>query len=63
MAVDVGWIRTSRHRVLQKGVILLRTKSRDTVGTVSTVGRPLDRPGRVDSIRELIASFYSLKTK
>ena len=41
MAVDVGWIRTSRHRVLQKGVILLRTKRRDTVSTASIVGEHL----------------------
>ena len=39
--MDVGWIRTSRHRVLQKGVILLRTKRRDTVSTASIVGEHL----------------------
>ena len=42
---------------------LLRIKSRDNVGTVSVAGQPLDRPGRVDSFHELIANFYSLKTK
>ena len=30
---------------------------------MSTVGQPPDRPGRVDSYCELIANFYSLKTK
>lgn len=48
---------------ISEGKEFIKTKSRDTVGTVSTVGRPLDRPGRVDSICELIANFYSLKTK
>ena len=57
------WERMSRHRVLQKGVSLLRTNSRDKVGTVSSVGRPPDRPGKVDSFHGLIANFYSLKTK
>ena len=33
----------------QKGVSLLRTKSRANVGTVNTVSRPPDRPGRVNS--------------
>ena len=41
MEVDMGWIRISRYRVLQKGVILLRTNSRDSVGTASTVGQHL----------------------
>ena len=31
----------SRHRALQKGGSLLRTKSRDNVGTVSTAGQQL----------------------
>ena len=30
---------------------------------MSTVGQPPDRPGRVYSYCELIANFYSLKTK
>ena len=33
-----GWKIISRHRVLKKRVSLLRTKSRDNVGAVSTVG-------------------------
>ena len=48
-AVNMDWKRISRHRAFQKGVSLLRTKSRDKVGTVSAVGRPPDRPQRVDS--------------
>ena len=38
-------------------------KSRDKVGTASTVGQPPHRPGRVDCFRESIANFCSLKTK
>ena len=30
---------------------------------MSIAGQPPDRPGRVDSYCELIANFYSLKTK
>ena len=59
----MGWKRISRHRAVQKGVSLLRTKSRDEVGTESAVGQPPDRPGRVDSLYGLIANFYSLKPK
>ena len=32
-----GWKRISRHRALQKGVNLLRTKSRESVGASRTV--------------------------
>ena len=60
---SMGWKRISRHRVFQKGVSLLRTKSRDNVGTVIAVGWPPDRPGKVESFCGLIANFYSLKTK
>ena len=42
---------------------ILRTKSRDKVGTESAVGQPPDRPGRVDSFCGLRAKFYSLKPK
>ena len=59
----MGWKRVSRHRAFQKGVSLLRTKSRDNVGTTSTVSRPPDRPGRVNSFCGLAVNFYSLKTK
>ena len=59
----MGWKRVSRHRAFQKGVILLRTNSRDNVGTASAVDQPPDRPGRVDSFRGLVVNFYSLKTK
>ena len=50
-------------RAFQKGVSLLRKKSRDKVDRVSTAGQPPDRPGRVDSDHEFIASVYSLKKK
>ena len=33
------------------------------VGTLSTAGQPHNRPRRVNSFHELIANFYSLKTK
>ena len=46
-----------------RGVSLLRTKIRERVGPASTVGQPPDRPGKIDSFRGVIASFYSLKTK
>ena len=36
-SLTVGWKRISRHRVFQKAVRLLRTKSRDNVGVASTV--------------------------
>ena len=58
-----GWKRISRHRALQKGVNLLRTKSRDNVEAVNTAGRPLDKPGKVDMFYGVLANFYSLKTK
>ena len=62
-SLNAGWKRISRHRAFQKGVKLLRTKSKDKVGTVSTVGRPPDRLGKADSFHGLIANFYSFKTK
>ena len=37
-------------------------RSRDNEGTVSEVGWPPDRPGRVDSFCGLVANFYNLKT-
>ena len=46
-----------------RGVSLLRTKIRERVSPASTFGQPPDRPGKIDSFRGLIASFYSLKTK
>ena len=60
---NTGWKRISRHTAFQKGVSLLRTKSSDKVGTESTAGQPPHRPGRLDCFREIIANFYSLKTK
>ena len=60
---SAGWKIISRHRILQKGLSLLRIKSRDKVGTVSTVGRLPDRPRRADSFYGLIANSYGLKTK
>ena len=59
----MGWKRISRHNMLQKGVSLLRTKSRDKVGIVRIAGQPPDRPGRVDSFHGLVTNFYILKTK
>ena len=46
----------------QKGVSLLRTKSRDNEGIVNAAGRPPARSESVDLFRELL-TFYSLKTK
>ena len=59
----MGWKEISRHSMFQKRVSLLRTKSRDKVGTESTVGLLPYRPGTVDSFRGLVVNFYSLKTK
>ena len=62
-SLNVSRKRSSRHRAFQKGVSLLRTKSREKVGTVSAGGRPPDRAENADSFCGLIANFYSLKTK
>jgi len=35
---ECGWKRISRHRILQEGVSLLRTKSRDNVGILKAGG-------------------------
>ena len=51
-----------QERVLQKRVSF-RTKNRDKVGIASAAGQLPDRPGRVERFWELIANFYSLKTK
>ena len=59
----MSWKKIPRHWILQKGVSLLRTKSRDNVGTENTVDWPPDRPGKVDSFHGLIVNFYSLRTK
>ena len=59
----MGWKRISRHTAFQQGASILRTKSRDKVGTESTVGEPPDRPERVDGFCGLIANFNSLKPK
>ena len=58
-----GWKRISRHRALQKGVNLLRTKSRENVEATNIAGLPLDKSGKVDIFCGLVANFYSLKTK
>ena len=47
-------------RVLQKGVSLLRTKSRENVGTVTAAGQPPDRPGKVNAFHGL-DNLYSFK--
>ena len=60
---SAGWKRISRHRAFQKGVSLLRTKSRDNMGTASAVDWSPNGLGRVNSFRELTAHFYSLKIK
>ena len=62
-SLSAGWRRISRHRAFQKGVSSLRAKSRDKAGTASTAGWPSDRRGSIDSFCDLIANFYSLKTK
>ena len=59
----MSWKNISRHRAFQKKGRLLRTRSRDNLGTESTVSRPLGRPGRINSFQKLIANFYSLKIK
>ena len=61
--LSADWKKISRHSMFQKRVSLLKTKSRDKVGTVSTVGLPPYKPGRVDSFHGFIANFCSLKTK
>ena len=47
----------------QKGMSLLRAKSRDKMGPANTVGQPPDRPGEADCFHGLIANFYSVKTE
>ena len=44
----MSWKRIPRHGVLQKGVSLLRTESRDNLGAESPVGRTPERSGRVN---------------
>ena len=56
----MGCRRISSHRAFQKGGSLSRTKSRDKVGPASAMGGQLLR---VEHFCELIANFYSLKTK
>ena len=61
---STGWKRISRHRAFQKGVSLLRTKSRyNKMGLANAVGRPPDRPGKADRFHGLIANVYSFRTK
>ena len=43
-----GWERIFRHGAFSKGVSLLRARSKDKEGAVSTVARPPDRPGRAE---------------
>ena len=50
-------------RAFQKGLSLLKAKSRDNKGAANAAGQPPDRPGRVDGDREFIANFYILKKK
>ena len=38
VSLSVSWKRISRHGVFQKGVSLLRTKSRDNAGAAGTEG-------------------------
>lgn len=58
-----GLKRITRHRVSQKWVSSLTTKSRDNVDAESTAGQPPDRSGRADAFCGLVANFYSLKAK
>ena len=51
------------NRAFQKGVSLLRTKSRDKVGVMRSRLTMPGRPGRVNSFHEFLADFYSLKAK
>ena len=63
-SLSAGWSRISRCRVLQRGVSLLRTKSRDKAGTASAADRQLlTDQGESTVVTELIAKFYSLETK
>ena len=47
----MDWKIISKHRTFQKGGDLLRTKSKDEVGTMNAAGRPPDRPRKADSFR------------
>ena len=49
-------------RIVQKGMSLLRTKSRDNGDTESTVGQPPDGPGKANSFCEQ-PMFISLKQR
>ena len=59
----MGWKWIFRHRVLQKGVSLLRTKSRKSGPCGCSGPTTPDRPGIIDSFLELTVNFYRLKTK
>ena len=59
----MGWKRISRHRAFQKEVsLLIRTKSRDEVGTASPMGRS-DRTGKADRFHELKANFLASRER
>ena len=45
------------NTAFQKGMSLLRSKSRDNVDTVSAVSWPPNRQGRVDAFHGLVANF------
>ena len=60
---SVVWKRVCWHRAFQKGVSLLKAKSRDTEGTANAACQPPDRPGRVDTFGGFTANFYSFKTR
>ena len=62
-SLSTGWKKIYRHRAFQKEASSLRTTSKDDVGTASTGGQLLHRPGRVDSFRGLVANFYNLEMK
>ena len=42
---------------------LLKAGSRDNAGIANAVGRPPDKPGRIDAFHGLEANFYTLITK
>ena len=60
-----GWVGKDflNAELFQKGVSILRTKSRDNVGTVSTEGQTPHRPGRAIPLCGLITKFLTVKTK
>ena len=61
----ICWLEKNFQTQYQKGMGLLRIKSRENVVAASTEGRgwPPDRLAGVDAFSGLVANFYSLKIK